>query len=988
MRTILLLPALLCFQFHTSLAQDKIPTIFQKAEAANPANPNYRFLWRTDPGVRYHLQTSENLSTWTDVPGYPKRAEGPVEFHDLAPVPGGKQFVKATLIDEQPPVIVRSNPADGAFAVPRFSDLTFVLEDYTGINPASIQLSIAGGSPITLANSPNLTFVGNVLTYDVVDTAIGTFGQQIPIYLTMADTLGNATTHTVICEVESQAQLAVEPANVFVFGSAAAQRSGQRLSARHTLVTRAIYGSVRLPANGGNTYELTQILPDRLVISFTGTPPTFLVNQIVTNTAAASPDEVFYRRITSLSTSGNVLTLMTQTLDLRAIIQNGTVTLGDQSVILPSGSAPARRVARSFDGRYNFEPVSITPTGWEAGIDFKTPEGLGVGVKLIPDDVSFALAPYVGCSAEIKSGQLQRIRGYVGGDFAINTVCDLEISSGVSLVDKSFRLSKYANTTLLFTYLGNVGLIPVFAALSFDVEFEFTVDSQLATTRKIGSRRSFKAEVGIGWPGDEPILAFNESKPQTLAPFTPPNGTTNLSAEVNFKLRSDFLLYGLVGFGGGAYPYAKIDIGTVVTPPDIYNKADLTYGWKWFAEVVDPLDLIQAKIGGDIGNPIVKNLLNPDQPSTEPIVTITPAGVNIGMCYMPDQFNPTGPMQSLLWYGGNPIPGTTNLLSLTLPNQNYQFPLKVVGTYQGADGKAVEVASQANPPLTPAPAGFSLIPGGSFTMGRTSGDTDSNAPPVTVYVSAFFMANHETSKILWEEVRAWGMNNGYTDLSGGGSGNANHPSTSINWFDSVKWCNARSQMEGLFPVYLVDGVVFKTGVTVPTMNSSANGYRLPTEAEWEKAARGGVSEKRYSWGKDTISHSQANYYALASSYGNLSGNTGFHPFYNDSSGGIYTAPVDSFAPNGYGLFNMAGNVWEWCWDWYDLSTYTGGVSNPSGAESGSYRIFRGGSWMTHEYDCRSANRGHFPPTYRRQDFGFGEFQKQTQWSERGSMRNF
>ena len=244
------------------------------------------------------------------------------------------------------------------------------------------------------------------------------------------------------------------------------------------------------------------------------------------------------------------------------------------------------------------------------------------------------------------------------------------------------------------------------------------------------------------------------------------------------------------------------------------------------------------------------------------------------------------------------------------------------------------------------PAGFALIPGGSFAMGRTSGDTDSNAPPITVTVSSFYIAETETTKALWDEVRTWAASNGYSDLAAGEGKAANHPVQMVSWWDVVKWCNARSEMEGLTPVYSVGGNVMRTGTMEPVCNWSANGYRLPTEAEWEKAARGGVSGKRFPWGTDTISHAQANYWS-DSDYGNYDENPieGYHPTY--ATGGFpYTSPVGSFAANGFGLMDMSGNVWEWCWDWFESSHYTtsNGTTDPRGPVSGAERVSRGGSW--------------------------------------------
>lgn len=266
---------------------------------------------------------------------------------------------------------------------------------------------------------------------------------------------------------------------------------------------------------------------------------------------------------------------------------------------------------------------------------------------------------------------------------------------------------------------------------------------------------------------------------------------------------------------------------------------------------------------------------------------------------------------------------------------------------------------------------FVTIPAGSFTMGRTSGDTDSNAPPVNVTVSQFYMGKNEVTKAEWDVVRTWAISNGYTDLGAGAGKASNHPVQTVSWWDVIKWCNAKSQKEGLTPCYTVSGSVMKTGTTAPTVDWTANGYRLPTEAEWEKAARGGVSGKRFPWGTDTISHSQANYYASTSYSYDASGSVNnFHPTYNDGTS-PYTSPVRSFAANGYGLHDMAGNVWEWCWNWYGSLSYVNGATDPRGAASGAYRVLRGGSWGNGiANSCRAANRDYYSPSSAQYNLGF------------------
>jgi formylglycine-generating enzyme required for sulfatase activity len=273
------------------------------------------------------------------------------------------------------------------------------------------------------------------------------------------------------------------------------------------------------------------------------------------------------------------------------------------------------------------------------------------------------------------------------------------------------------------------------------------------------------------------------------------------------------------------------------------------------------------------------------------------------------------------------------------------------------------------------PAGFALIPAGPFQMGDQSSPLvgDNNELPVhTVQVSAFYMGKYEVTKEEWDAVRTWGLANGYTDLAAGNgsyaSKGANHPVHSITWYDMVKWCNARSQKEGLTPCYTVSGATYKTGQSAPECNWNANGYRLPTEAECEKAARGGASGKNFPWGTDTITHSQANYYSSSSYAYDVSPTRGYHPTYA-VGGSPYSSPVGSFAPNGYGLDDMAGNMWEWCWDWYG-SYAAGSQTDPRGATSGANRVVRGGSWNGDADYCRVAFRGSVFPTVAFYSIGF------------------
>ena len=231
-----------------------------------------------------------------------------------------------------------------------------------------------------------------------------------------------------------------------------------------------------------------------------------------------------------------------------------------------------------------------------------------------------------------------------------------------------------------------------------------------------------------------------------------------------------------------------------------------------------------------------------------------------------------------------------------------------------------------------------LIEGGRFRMGasrREPGRRSNETLREVEITRPFYLATEEVSNREFNEFRSShraGVAGGESlDLDG-------HPVVKITWEDAARYCNWLSARESLTPFYVESG-----GTLVPAIPRT-DGYRLPTEAEWAWAARyeGGAGSQKYPWGDSLPVASGSGNYADASAKGILPGTISG---YDDSHPA--TAPVDSFAPNAIGLFNLGGNVAEWVDDYYSIySSSTSTIEqDPAGPDEGQYHVIRGAGWM-------------------------------------------
>lgn len=550
--TIILVALFQCSEFPAKGvgAQSNTIAVFPGEDALNPSKR--RLVWQSMPGLRYEVRQSTNLQSWATAPGFPAVAEGPAQEMPFV-MEGAAGFFQVRELDDQPPAIVSQFPKDGSFAVPRLADITVQLSDVTGVDPASLRLTLSTLGTFSLLNT-NLSYANNILTFHTSgDTPLGGWGSNVLVSVVLGDTLGNYRTNNWNFTIELQPQVT---ASLFVFGSSQAQRTGQRVGNIPTAALGMPLGPV--PLGSGDSWVLDRVETNCLVLTYTNMAPSFAINTYVCNLTPARPQDIFYRKVTSASDdrSNKKLTLFTVDVPLTEIVTGGSATVSANSVILKTGTNGNFVKTLAVDSTITFPRIGYSMDGTE--FTLKDSVGGFDIVNLTLEELHWWLTPRVEAALELSGGKVKRFKGIASGNLDCASVLSVDmLLAGLAVEKTIFKLpeSLQPKTWML---LGFIGPVPLYASLGLGVDLKARAETHATLNFRAGLRQTADAAFGLTYndPNVQWVHSIEVPSPEVV-PFT---ASINAEGSINLSLEPalEFLVYGLAGVSAGITPSAGV----------------------------------------------------------------------------------------------------------------------------------------------------------------------------------------------------------------------------------------------------------------------------------------------------------------------------------------------------------------------------------------------------------------------------------------------
>lgn len=877
--------------------------------------------WRAEPGKTYSIQTTPTLwpSPWTNGTSLDLTTSNVIGSYETS-ITNHSQFFRVIKKDADPPAVRSLIPQENAITVLSNATVCIGLQDETGVDTNSINLTIGSWTNITLADS-NLSCADSTLAFNPPDGILGAPGTVLTNFLTVSDTLGNTLSNYTWKFRLSQTTIAT---NSFLPLITPSTRQ-ESLSLPNTGQRQSQSLSEVQPPDDADKYHIISVMPNSVLFSYTDTAPSITNGSALVSFDSENP---FYRSVTSsvVDHDQKTITAWTTNIPLTELVQQCSISSvnlspAQNSATLSEAKESQNKLHVEFDN--NLDDILLYEDA-----DLKL--NLSSGFWSFIGDVDTAF--------DIIDGKLHAMDTTVAGTLTLNMAPEALLHQACS-GGGSTPLS--LPTTYIFS--GMAGPVPVWLEVAMelkaDYDYSSNADGKLNTAIDTEKELIFNLRLRNNrWSSsmENPSLIIDTD---TLTWEL--NGTANVKVCIHPTLT--VVVHGLAGLRTDIETYSEID--------GWYSQNPLEHNVAQYIGLLSKLGIdneIWYESWGEKPEWVLFDRRWPFRPYIYPNELGFPKFVNqqkFMTVRQGDSITLPGyaigkPFPDYQWYYDNKKivgenhpayfivnakPGHAGTYTVKASNSigttNTSFYLSVISD----DGHVIG-------PSNPDPENLVWIPPGEFTMGSPEDETDRNddEEPLTdvTITRGFFMGKYEVTQAEYEAVTG-GNPSKWSD-------DPRLPVETVTWHEAIAYCEKLTEQE-------------RQAGRLP----EGWEYRLPTEAEWEYACRAGTTT-RFSYGDDP-------------GYQKLSD----FAWYKDNSGDR-THVVGQKLPNPWGLYDMHGNVWEWCMDWYADELPGGSVADPLGPDSGSYRVRRGGSWYKRPGDWRyrSANRGRCEPSRRSSRNGF------------------